>query len=480
MQVRDSEAGRVDWLDPVFWERASVADIRRLHADGELLDGRGDFDGTPLHFAAGAGNTAAVKELLRLGADYNALCESGCTPMHWAAKSGHVDAVKELKLQGASLSARSKDKSTPLHYATICGAVVIKKMIDLGMDVNARRYDEATPLHLAVRNGDVAAIKELIAQGADVNAVDKYGTMPLHLAVDSGSYSSVEALLDAGADVNGQQDGPADPPLHRAAWRGQTLIVRRLMEAGANLEARARDGATPLQRASDHYRGGIAHILVAAGAQIEADCDVPETVALFEAAYCGPPGKMEAALLAIDPAMVSCQNRHGDTALHLSARQGNTLTALTLIDAGADCNAANLSGETPLHALAGAGKTAPPSGYMATAHLINRMIDGNADIEACDAQGMTPMHHAAAHDVNALKALLDAKAGMEARDAFGATPLLIAVLANNEDCIKALINAGASLEAQDKQGQSPLRYLNAIPEPWAQRIPRQGKVSHVR
>jgi ankyrin repeat protein len=69
-------------------------------------------------------------------------------------------------------------------------------------------------------------------------------------AVWSGDLESVDAVIERGADVNAV-DEPHDPPLHLAIERVWVSIVRRLIDAGADINRDLRDGWTPLVHAID-------------------------------------------------------------------------------------------------------------------------------------------------------------------------------------------------------------------------------------
>ena len=73
--------------------------------------------------------------------------------------------------------------------------------------------------------------------------------LPLHVAVSEGRLEETITLIDLGADVNGLESGMT--PLHLAAMHGRTAIVSALLGAGADIEARDRDGRTPLFLASE-------------------------------------------------------------------------------------------------------------------------------------------------------------------------------------------------------------------------------------
>ena len=79
---------------------------------------KSDLEGvTPLHFAAGFGNTAILRSLLQKGALVNARSKSGITPLHAAALGAHPDAVQLLIENGADITAKDANGQTPLGAA---------------------------------------------------------------------------------------------------------------------------------------------------------------------------------------------------------------------------------------------------------------------------------------------------------------------------------------------------------------------------
>merc|ERR1719171_2234208 len=85
---------------------------------------------SPLREAAGLGNAAEVKKLLRQGVDLEALDEEGLSPLLAACREGH-DAIVELLLkQGASVTAVDKENWTCLHWACEKGRNKVVAMLE--------------------------------------------------------------------------------------------------------------------------------------------------------------------------------------------------------------------------------------------------------------------------------------------------------------------------------------------------------------
>ena len=94
----------------------------------------------------------------------------------------------------------------------------------------------------------------------------------LHVAVKSGNRVEVERLLDEGADVEAKPfDMYSAPPLHFAAFAGDLQLVRLLLDRGASVDSKElRHGSTALHVASSRGHTEIVRHLLQRGAQVNA------------------------------------------------------------------------------------------------------------------------------------------------------------------------------------------------------------------
>ena len=98
---------------------------------------------------------------------------------------------------------------------------------------------------------------------------------------------------------------------------------------------------------------------------------------------------------------------------------------------------------TPLHWAAGHGLT----------DIAARLIENGADVNAVDEFGRTPLHEAVGYTDTA-GLLIDSGADVDAADVFGRTPLHMAL--QYPDTVALLISAGADIFARDYMGDTPL------------------------
>lgn len=144
--------------------------------------------------------------------------------------------------------------------------------------------------------------------------------------------------------------------------------------------------------------------------------------------------------------------------LFLATDRGDASVVKTLLAYGADVNARDDYGRTPLSIASRRDRLG----------VVRTLLAGGADVNAPDSRaepphnaGMTPLHWAAARGYKGvLELLLASKAAVDARDHQGFTPLHTALDScpeNVEEVVKLLLSAGSDINATTDIGFTPLR-----------------------
>jgi ankyrin repeat protein len=137
----------------------------------------------------------------------------------------------------------------------------------------------------AARTNDKAAVQRLIAARVDINEPSGDGSTALHWAAYNDDGETAKLLIDAGADVHVRTRNGALTPLMVAATNGSGTVVRALLAAGADPNVRSADGATPLMTAAASGNVIAVRELVARGADVNAKDDAQgQTPLMFAAA----------------------------------------------------------------------------------------------------------------------------------------------------------------------------------------------------
>ena len=378
---------------------------------------------TPLSLAAANGNAAMIEALLADGADAGTASREGQTVLMTAARTGNADAVAALLAHGADPNAREEwlGETALMQAAAQNQGAAIALLAARGADVNARSAASTiptltaptigiitmefpkgswTPLMFAAREGGVDATRALARAGANLNAQASDGVTPLMIAIINAQYDVAAALIDAGADPNladstGMTALYAAVDMHTLPWmqgrpdpksasvHDEVAIVRMLLDRGANPNPTLKgpllqrnhtagdpglgEAATPFMRAAKGGDITLMRLLLEKGAD-PARTLKNHTTPLMLAAGTG------------------WRDGGGAFPTRDRATEEGTIAAIDLcLSRGADINATNDAGDTPLHAAAGRGADA----------VIRFLVAHGAKLDAKNRAGRTPLDVAA-------------------------------------------------------------------------------------
>jgi ankyrin repeat protein len=457
-----------------FFKVVAKGDIARLKAQldaGQRVDARDDTGKTALMRAAEHGNVEATRALLTAGANANASVSDrdsiwfGCNALIFAAQSGDAELVELLTRAGASPACAAADATTPLSIAvehksprTVgvllkAGAPLAKDilvasvwnntadvsclLIDAGADVNACDDLGQPVVHKAAEQGHAAILRALIRSNAKLNQKANSST-PLLVAIQNGHEDCALELIRAGADLSVTGLSRRDALMNAAAL-GQAAIVRALLKAGANPNAKDQDGKTALMLANEKEHSDVIRVLRGSGSD-ESGYKVQEYI---RAAMKGDVERVRQLLKAgVD---VNATYQNGAKALTSAVKNGHTDVVRLLIESGVDVGATIAGNLWGVRFEADALALAAEAGHLEIVRLlikagtdVNRSRMFRSDVLSLAAKG----GHA-----DVIREILGA--GFSLRGRCGLEALESAVRRRKEEAARVLLEAGVRPHGKD-------------------------------
>jgi cytohesin len=322
----------------------------------------GDFDCWPINTAASDGNFEIVRSLLDHGSKTDPPDTEGTQPIHLAARAGHLKIVALLIERGVNVNTKSTEWDggpyQPLELAAESGNL---ELVEFLIQHGAELSESSNAMAGAVRGKNLEIIQCFLKHGGSLTWKDRSGDSLIHSAY---GLPMVRFLVENGA-VPTSADQYGNQPIHSAAGSGDLATVSFLLEKGADANAIANS------KNSDSYHNGRRPLHNAATPQ-SMDGSGDEENRLLEIAK----------LLILKGADTNATDVNGDTPLHLA--RTTEMTAL-LIENGAKVDSRNQRKEQPIHRAAFDGDIG----------RIKILLAHGADLNAADNDDETPLDKAA-------------------------------------------------------------------------------------
>ncbi|XP_073251415.1 E3 ubiquitin-protein ligase MIB2-like isoform X2 [Porites lutea] len=293
--------------------------LRMLLLEAVSSKGGSVDPGDRLVNASSNGNLQEVREILEAHPGKIDHKRGGKTALHVACHQGRKEIVQYLLGKGADKDIKDEQDYSALHHAAYGdrSGETVTAMLNTGTNVNVSdNKNKSTPLHLAVNQGNDAGVRSLLAsRHCDVNCQDLAGDTPLHDAISKEKNTIVELILRSERLEIFVCNGRGFNPLHQACMKGNLHAVQKIADKYPGLiEIPKEDGFTALHLAAFNNHLDIARCLLLSG-----HCDI------------------------------NLRNNKRQTALALSVSEAYTAMIELLVEHGADVNADDEDGDTPLH-----------------------------------------------------------------------------------------------------------------------------------
>ncbi|XP_077206190.1 fibronectin type 3 and ankyrin repeat domains protein 1 [Paroedura picta] len=189
--------------------------------------------------------------------------------LHRAVSMNDLNAVLTI-LQGKQVMVDTLNKLgfTALMVASQKGySRLVEILVENGAEVNKKNSSGKDSLMIACFSGHLDIVQYLRSQGASWQSKDLGGCTAMHWAADGGHYDVIQWMIEDGCTVDDKDSGLEWTPLMRlCAMSGKRDVADLLIEAGADVNMKDKDGKTPLMVAALNNHEDLVQLLLEKGA----------------------------------------------------------------------------------------------------------------------------------------------------------------------------------------------------------------------
>ncbi|KAJ9564174.1 hypothetical protein OSB04_000140 [Centaurea solstitialis] len=309
---------------------------------------------TLLHHAVLCGNPAAVKTLLKCGADieypFKTTQKNETRPVHMAARLGFPSILRQLIESGCDVNSRTKNNGETAQMICAkykqeeCLRVLTAASADLGSTNSAGQSARSIAESNRWSLGFQQAVLDVIRAGTTPTSSNTSVFSPLMFVAHSGDVAALKALI-VREEINlDEQDEKGFSAVMVTAMQGHIEPFRLLVYAGCDVKLTNKAGETAISLSkmndnSDMFEKVMIEFTLEKGNQ--------NARGFYPLHYAARHGDLHAVKLLVNRGYdVNIPDGDGHTPLMLAAREGNAEMCKVLISHGSCCDFTNTKGET--------------------------------------------------------------------------------------------------------------------------------------
>ena len=401
-----------------------------------------------LNEAIASDDWASIDRLLEEGADVNYMADTGATPLIVAVLMNNPNIVRHLIEKGADVNKIGLDDSTALDLATLL------------FTLEKSGSNDASKLKLIQECRYI-----LLDHGAKTKQSIR-GYAPKAIEPEP-VIEDVEGLISVASTQNmnrlsnyctrfGMSEEASYKLLDRALGEGWTKVVKFLAKRGVSLDEKDENGDTPLIKAARMGHWEVCECLLDEGAN--PDAVNKQNKSAFEVAIEADQGEVVAFFVDHEKTRLAFVN--SEQLLHSAIEHGRFYVATELIEKEQFDKTLVLMQVLDSHHDVIYQKDKPTDmekAHKARTRLAHWLINKGADLNATDVEGNTPLMRAYqyGHQVLAMP-MLERGADVNVQNVEGVTPLMLSVLSKTDDATFEMIARGADPLKTTKTGWSAL------------------------
>lgn len=399
-----------------------------------------------------------IEKLLDHGANPNAKTQRDTLFVDVIQSNAPIAAVKLFVKKGANLAYKDHYKQD-LFYLAAMGTKnpdIVDFLVEKGFKCHELKNNmSANHLLVAINYNESLAVIRAFAKVCPINAKNHLGENALFYALNRdprGPTDVMAELIKMGLDVN-EKNGVGQTLLNKAvSWKFSLEMINLLIKSGAKVKATNEDGQNALHYIYCIEDINIAKTLIKAGVNVNAKRKINNETPLYNAIFLDAP-KENVELLLKSGARVDVRYGRLNTILHVTidSNRDDDIFQM-LVNAGADVNAQNGLGETPLMTAILERRKDNKINILLASKKIKLEIKGEYGDTA-----LTLAASAGADLEHVIKPLVKRGAKVNAINDFGWSVLIRAVHGNCPlETFKFLVENGADVNIKSKKGETAL------------------------